>query len=98
MVAAAMGGPEFRWPVGTYVNNDRFSHIVMAMETTVSADGVKVKPINGTPEEEAELEKSYKHLCALPSPFTIKQTEPLSILPLVPASPRNCLSLPSLRK
>ena len=65
MVAAAMGGPEFRWPVGTYVNNDRFSHIVMAMETTVSADGVKVKPINGTPEEEAELEKSYKHLCAL---------------------------------
>lgn len=65
MVAAAMGGPEFRWPVGTYVNNDRFSHIVMAMETTVSADGVKVKPINGTPEEVAELEKSYKHLCAL---------------------------------
>ena len=65
MVAAAMGGPEFRWPVGTYVNNSRFSHIVMAMETTVSANGVKVKPVTGTPEEEAELDKSYRHLCAL---------------------------------
>ncbi len=37
----------------------------MAMETTVSANGVKVKPVTGTPEEEAELDKSYRHLCAL---------------------------------
>lgn len=65
MIAAAMGGPTFRWPVGTYVNNDRFSHIMMAMETTVSKDGVKVTPLHGTPEEEKELEASYKHLCAL---------------------------------
>lgn len=65
MIAAAMGGPTFRWPVGTYVNNDRFSHIMMAMETTVSREGVKVTPVKGTPAEEKSLDESYKHLCAL---------------------------------
>lgn len=65
MIAAAMGGKPFRWPVGTYVNNDRFSHIMMAMETSVTKDGVSVLPVNGTPEEEKELEKSYEHLCSL---------------------------------
>lgn len=65
MIAAAMGGQSFRWPAGTYVNNDRFSHIMMAMETTISKDGVKIAPMHGTPAEMADLEKSYKHLCAL---------------------------------
>ena len=65
MIAAAMGGPAFRWPVGTYVNNDRFSHIMMAMETTVGRDGTVCSPVEGTPAEEAELEKSYRHLCTL---------------------------------
>lgn len=65
MIEAAMGGPQFRWPVGTYVNNSRFSHIMMAMETTVDKNGVTVQPVKGTPEEEKELDQSYKHLCAL---------------------------------
>ncbi len=65
MIEAAMGGSMFRWPVGTYVNNNRFSHIMMAMETTIDKNGVTVQPISGTPEEEKELEQSYKHLCAL---------------------------------
>ncbi len=30
MIAAAMGGKPFRWPVGTYVNNGHFDHIMMA--------------------------------------------------------------------
>ena len=65
MIAAAMGGKPFRWPAGTYVNNDRYSHIMMATETDITADGVSCKPIHGTPEEMAELDNSYKHLCAL---------------------------------
>lgn len=65
MVAAAMGGAPFRWPVGTYVNDDRFSHIMMAMETVVTKDGVKSSEPKGTPEEQKALEESYKHLCAL---------------------------------
>lgn len=65
MIAAAMGGKPFRWPAGTYVNNDRYSHIMMATETTISKDGVTCKPVTGTPEEMKELDESYKHLCAL---------------------------------
>ncbi|MDE6310299.1 MAG: malate dehydrogenase [Muribaculaceae bacterium] len=65
MIAAAMGGPEFRWPVGTYVNDDRFSHIMMAMETVVTKDGTRYTEPKGTPEEQKALEQSYKHLCAL---------------------------------
>lgn len=65
MIAAAMGGKPFTWPAGTYVNNARFSHIMMAMETTITADGVSCKTPKGLPAEEAELEQSYKHLCAL---------------------------------
>lgn len=65
MIAAAMGGKPFGWPVGTYVDNDRFQHIMMAMETTITTDGVEVKPVKGTPAEEAELEASYRHLCEM---------------------------------
>lgn len=65
MIEAAMGGAPFRWPVGTYVNNERFKHIMMAMETRVDKNGVTVLPVSGTPEEEKELDQSYKHLCAL---------------------------------
>ncbi len=65
MIAAAMGGKPFRWPVGTYVNNGKFNHIMMAMETTVDKDGVTVKDVKGTPEEEKELNESYHHLCKL---------------------------------
>ncbi len=65
MIAAAMGGKPFRWPVGTYVNNDKFSHIMMAMETTVDRNGVHIQDVKGTPEEQKELEESYKHLCTL---------------------------------
>ena len=65
MIAAAMGGKPFRWPAGAYVNNDRFSHIMMATETSITKNGVQCKPITGTPEEEKELEKSYQHLCKL---------------------------------
>lgn len=65
MIAAAMGGPAFRWPAGVYVNDARFHNIMMAMETTISKDGVSFRPVDDTPAENAELESSYKHLCAL---------------------------------
>ncbi|MDE7465631.1 MAG: malate dehydrogenase [Muribaculaceae bacterium] len=65
MIAAAMGGPSFRWPAGVYVNDKKFQHIMMAMETTITKDGVTFRPVEGTPEEQKELEESYKHLCAL---------------------------------
>ncbi len=65
MIAAAMGGPAFRWPAGVYVNDKKFHNIMMAMETTISKDGVSFRSVEGTEKENAELEQSYKHLCAL---------------------------------
>lgn len=65
MMQAAMGGVSFDWPVGTYVSNEKFDHIMMAMETSLDATGVHYKEVNGTIEEEQELEQSYKHLCEL---------------------------------
>ncbi len=65
MIAAAMGGKPFRWPAGCYVNNDKYQHIMMAMETTIDKNGVSYKEIKGTPEEQNELDESYKHLCTL---------------------------------
>ena len=65
MIAAAMGGKPFRRPVGTYVDNGHFDHIMMAMETTVDSTGTHYHEIQGTPEEQQELEQSYRHLCEL---------------------------------
>lgn len=65
MIAAAMGGKPFRWPAGMYIDNDRFNHIVMAAETTITSKGIEAVDVKGTPDEEAALDKSYKHLCAL---------------------------------
>ena len=65
MIAAAMGGQPFRWPAGTYVSNGKFDHIMMAWETAITKEGVLLKAVSGTPEEETALEKSYDHLCAL---------------------------------
>lgn len=65
MIAAAMGGKPFHWPAGTYVHSHGFDHIMMAMETEITKDGVHYKELKGTPEEEAKLKESYAHLCKL---------------------------------
>ncbi len=63
MIGAAMGGPAFRWPVGTYVSNDRYDHVMMAWETVLDRNGAHIKPIeHATDEEMKELDASYKHL------------------------------------
>lgn len=65
MIRAVMGGEKFDWPVGCYVSNGKFDHVMMAMETTLDQNGVKYKNVEGTKKEEAELEQSYKHLCEM---------------------------------
>lgn len=65
MVAAAMGGDKFDWPVGCYVSNSEFDHIMMAMETTLDKSGVHYVDVKGTDKEHEELKQSYKHLCDL---------------------------------
>ena len=65
MIRAAMGGEPFRFPVGTYVKTDKYDHIMMAMKTTMTADGAKYEVPQGTAEENAKLDASYEHLCKM---------------------------------
>ncbi len=65
MMRAAMGGDAFRWPSGCYVNEGEFKYIMMAMETTITKDGVTYAPVEGTEEEKQALKESYNHLVKL---------------------------------
>ena len=67
MIEAAMGGSEFTWPAGCYVNCDKigFKNVMMAMPTVIDADGVHYTAPKGTPEEMAALQASYEHLCKM---------------------------------
>lgn len=65
MIEAAMGGEEFTWPAGCYVNNGQFHNVMMAMPSIIDKDGVHYSAISGTEAEMNALEASYKHLCAM---------------------------------
>lgn len=65
MIRAAMRGESFRWPAGTYVHSGKFDHIMMAMETEITKDGIFYKEVEGTAKENAELAESYVHLSKL---------------------------------
>lgn len=65
MIRAVMGGEPFKYPVGTYVNTDKYNHIMMAMATTLDATGAHYEVPQGTAEENAKLDASYEHLCKM---------------------------------
>ncbi|MCQ2111532.1 MAG: malate dehydrogenase [Bacteroidaceae bacterium] len=64
MIQGAMGGDKFTWPAGCYVNCDKcgFKNVMMAMPTTIDANGVSFTAPQGTAEEMAALQASYEHL------------------------------------
>ena len=62
MIQAAMGGAEFNWPAGCYVNNEKYQNVLMAMPTVIDATGVHFGEVEGTTEEIAALDASYAHL------------------------------------
>ena len=77
MIRSVMGGEVFRFPVGTYVSNEKYNHIMMAMDTILDANGANYVMPTGTDEELAKLDASYEHLC--------KMRDELVTLNIVPA-------------
>ena len=65
MIRSVMGGEKFVWPAGTFVKNDRYQNIMMAMDTTLDKNGCTFTMPKGTPEEMAKLDASYEHLCKM---------------------------------
>ncbi len=53
------------WPAGTYVNDDKFQHVMMAMPTVMDENGVSYKEPKGTVAEMKALQASYEHLCKM---------------------------------
>ena len=60
-----MGGETFRYSAGTYVSNEKYNHIMMAMDTALDTNGCSYKMPEGTLEEIANLDASYEHLCKM---------------------------------
>ncbi len=66
MIAAAMGGEPYIWPAGCYVKEyGNYKNVMMAMPTTIDANGVNYVDVTGTKEELEDLDRSYSHLCAM---------------------------------
>jgi len=67
MVKAVMDGKGYPWPVGCYVSHilHGFNHIMMAMETKLTNEGVSWTIPAGTAEELKDLSVSYGHLVKL---------------------------------
>lgn len=65
MIRSVMGGEPFRWPAGTFVNNEKYNHIMMAMNTVLDTTGCHYTMPEGTAEEQAALDASYAHLCKM---------------------------------
>jgi malate dehydrogenase len=65
MIEASMGGKKFTWPAGTYVNDEKFQNVMMAMPTVIDAYGVSFKEPKGTAAEMKALQASYEHLCKM---------------------------------
>jgi malate dehydrogenase len=65
MVRSAITGEQYPWPAGVYVNRGEFSHIMMAMETEITKEGVAYSIPPGTSGEMNALRESYGHLCKL---------------------------------
>ena len=47
MIRAVMGGEAFAWPAGTYVKNEKYQNIMMAMDTTLDTNGCTYKMPEG---------------------------------------------------
>ena len=79
MIEASMGGAEFNWPAGCYVNCDKcgYKNVMMAMPSVINAEGVSFTAPQGTAEEMADLNASYEHL--------IKMREEIIALGIIPA-------------
>jgi malate dehydrogenase len=67
MTKAVIEGCGYDWPCGTYVDSKEngFEHVMMAMETSLDAEGVHWQMPAGTEEEIEALRASYAHLVKL---------------------------------
>src|SRR5207237_837727 len=62
MLKAALGGGDYDWPAGVYVDKGEFKGVVMAANTKITKKGLEWKEPEGTADDMKELRASHAHL------------------------------------
>ena len=65
MLRAVLGGEDYEWPCGAYVNSETFAHIMMAMKVKIEGGEISWQMPQGDEEDMGALTESYKHLADL---------------------------------
>jgi malate dehydrogenase len=65
MLRALLGGGDYDWPCGVYIDKGEFKGVVMAANTKITKKGLEWKEPEGSPEDMKELRASYEHLKGL---------------------------------
>ncbi len=65
MLRARISASDYPWPCGAYFGTGPFAHVMMAAPVRFSVYGMHADVPEGSAEDMAALEASYRHLCAL---------------------------------
>ena len=65
MLRAAIGGGDYDWPAGVYIDKGDWKGVVMAANTKITKNGCEWKEPDGTADDMKELKASYDHLKVL---------------------------------
>jgi malate dehydrogenase len=65
MLRAALGGGDYDWPSGVYIDKGEFKGAVMAANTKITSKGCDWSEPSGTADDMKELRASYEHLKGL---------------------------------
>jgi malate dehydrogenase len=62
MLRAILGGGDYDWPCGVYIDKGEFKGVVMAANTKIKKGGMDWQEPVGTPDDMKELRASAEHL------------------------------------
>lgn len=65
MLRAVLGGGDYDWPCGVYMEKGPYSGVVMGAHTRLTKKGCEVLGFEGTADDMKELQKGYESLQAL---------------------------------
>ena len=65
MLRGRIQGGSYEWPCGVYFPDGPFARVMMGADVEWTEDGIRGINPTGLPEEMAELQESYHHLCQL---------------------------------
>src|SRR5581483_3398634 len=65
MLRAVLGGGDYDWPCGVYLEKGDYQGVVMGANTKLSKEGCEIRDFDGTAQDMAELKTGYEALKAM---------------------------------